>query len=232
MNGGRLIRVTSRPLSAPAPVASRTPMARARMPGMPSSWARVAMTIIDSTMIAPTERSMPAVRMTRVWPTARAATTAVCWSRMPIEFAVRNVGVAMKNATNATSEQEQRAEPRLAVELVLHPLDRGLPPPSELGGSRRDRRWRSWVSCPSRSSCPRRCDAVDAVGLLVGHQGDAGVEEVESLGGLRLLTTAGDLGDGLHAQGRHLQRVLLGGGADDAALDAARRRRSHRRRRR
>ena len=88
-------------------------------------------------MIAPTDRSMPAVRMTSVWPTARAATTAVCWSRMPIELAVRNVGVAMKKATNVDEEQEQRAQPRLAVQLVLDALERGLLPPSELGGSGR-----------------------------------------------------------------------------------------------
>ena len=106
------------------------------MPGIPSSLARVAMTIIDSTMIAPTDRSMPAVRMTSVWPTARAATTAVCCSRMPIELAVKNVGVAMKNATNVIEQQEQRAQPGPAVQLVLDSLQRGVLPPSELGGSR------------------------------------------------------------------------------------------------
>ncbi len=37
---------------------------------------------------------------------------------------------------------------------------------------------------------------------------------------LRLGTTVGDLGDGLHAELRHLQRVLLRGRADDAGLDA------------
>ena len=38
-----------------------------------------AMTIEQSTMTAPTERSMPAVRMMSVWASARVPTTATCW---------------------------------------------------------------------------------------------------------------------------------------------------------
>ena len=39
--------------------------------------------------MAPTDRSMPAVRMTIVWPTARAATTAACCSSSEIVVWVR-----------------------------------------------------------------------------------------------------------------------------------------------
>ena len=41
--------------------------------------ALAAITIAEKIMIAPTDRSMPAVRMIRVWPTARPPTTATCW---------------------------------------------------------------------------------------------------------------------------------------------------------
>ena len=54
------------------------PISRANKPGTPCSAATLAITIIESTATAPTERSMPAVRMISVCPTARAATTAVC----------------------------------------------------------------------------------------------------------------------------------------------------------
>lgn len=64
-------------------------MSRARGPGIPPSLAREAITIIDSTVIAPTERSMPAVRITRVCPTASAAMIAVCCMSRPNELAVR-----------------------------------------------------------------------------------------------------------------------------------------------
>ena len=37
------------------------------------------MTIDEKTMIAPHDRSMPAVRMISVWPTASVPTTATCW---------------------------------------------------------------------------------------------------------------------------------------------------------
>ena len=45
---------------------------------MPCSALSLALNSIARIAIAPTERSMPAVRMIRVWPTARAPTTATC----------------------------------------------------------------------------------------------------------------------------------------------------------
>ena len=51
----------------------------ASQPGIPESNAVLAITIEAKTMMAPQERSMPAVRMIRVWPTASAPTTATCW---------------------------------------------------------------------------------------------------------------------------------------------------------
>ena len=78
MNGGSRSRVTSRPLSPPASVPTSSPRTRASGPGTPKLAALPAITIEVKTMIAPTDRSMPAVRMISVWPTARPPTTATC----------------------------------------------------------------------------------------------------------------------------------------------------------
>jgi hypothetical protein len=50
------------------------------MPGRPTLVARLAMMIEENTAMAPTERSMPAVRMIRVCPSARTAMTVTCAS--------------------------------------------------------------------------------------------------------------------------------------------------------
>ena len=89
MNGGSLIRVISRPLNAPARPPTTMPMIKDAHPGTPWSNAVLAITIDENTMIAPQERSIPAVRMISVWPIARVPTTAVCWAITP-----RSVGVA------------------------------------------------------------------------------------------------------------------------------------------
>ena len=57
-----------------------TEEARARRGSRPG-WPSPASTGCE---IAPTARSMPAVRMTRVWPIASAAMTAVCWKMIEI----------------------------------------------------------------------------------------------------------------------------------------------------
>ncbi len=66
MNGGRLTLVTRMPLRNPAATARAMPISRASSPFMPLSAASVAMIIMARMVIAPTDRSMPAVRMIRV----------------------------------------------------------------------------------------------------------------------------------------------------------------------
>jgi len=97
MNGGRLILVTSRPLIQPAMRPKTTPMTSARNPGTPLFAASDAMIIVDRIAIAPTDRSIPAVRMTRVCPRARAATTAVCWTSRDNDLACRNRWLTNEN---------------------------------------------------------------------------------------------------------------------------------------
>ena len=53
------------------------------------------MTNEDKMAIAPTDRSMPAVRMTSVWPMARAAITATCCRMMPMVLGVAKRGLRM-----------------------------------------------------------------------------------------------------------------------------------------
>ncbi len=66
MNGGSLILVTRKPLTKPQAVPTASPIGNAISTGTPSSTASRPMMTDDSTMIAPTERSTPAVRMTSV----------------------------------------------------------------------------------------------------------------------------------------------------------------------
>ena len=66
MNGGRFRRVTSVPFSAPAPRATTRPITRASTAGTPFLAKIVPITRVDRMATAPTDRSMPAVRMMRV----------------------------------------------------------------------------------------------------------------------------------------------------------------------
>ena len=84
MNGGRLSRVTSVPLIAPASSPAATPISRARKPGTPLFAARFAMISEERMAMAPTDKSMPAVKMTKVCPIARAAITDTCCKMMPM----------------------------------------------------------------------------------------------------------------------------------------------------
>ena len=64
-----------------------------------------------------------------------------------------------------------------------------------------------------------RRDRRNAFDRLIGHERDAGVEEIEARSRLRLLAGLGVFDRRFDAHGRHQQRVLLGGRADDAGGD-------------
>ena len=66
MNGGICMRVTSAPLSQPHKSPQMSPSGNAIRTGTPSTTASRPITTDEMTMITPTERSMPAVRMTSV----------------------------------------------------------------------------------------------------------------------------------------------------------------------
>ena len=65
---------------SPQAVPTPNPSSSASSPGTPASAESLAITIEERTMIAPTERSMPAVRMTSVWAMPRVPTTITCWT--------------------------------------------------------------------------------------------------------------------------------------------------------
>ncbi len=71
INGGNLIRVTKNPFSAPAQIPPMQPITMAIGAGMPMVTASCPIMTDIRTMIAPTERSIPAVRITRLWAAAR-----------------------------------------------------------------------------------------------------------------------------------------------------------------
>src|SRR6218665_2213743 len=78
MNGGSAILVTNRPLTRPNSTVTAMPQAIAS--GADRSWlaAILVITMLPSAITMPQDRSMPAVRITSVWPIAITATTMTC----------------------------------------------------------------------------------------------------------------------------------------------------------
>ena len=64
------------------------------------------MTIIARMVMAPTDRSMPAVRMTRVCPIARHATTATCWNSRDCALGDANRGLRIEKTTNVSTSRK------------------------------------------------------------------------------------------------------------------------------
>ena len=119
MNGGSFRRVISAPLSRPQAVPTPKPSSSASGPGRPGSVPSLAITIDDRTMIAPTERSMPAVRMTSVWAMPSVPTTITCWT-ISDRFAGRQEAVGGDAEVHDREQQdEQRPERRVAVQDVV-----------------------------------------------------------------------------------------------------------------
>src|ERR1700677_4548952 len=74
-------------------------------------------------------------------------------------------------------------------------------------------------STPALGETFLRRDRRNAFDRLVGHERNAGVEEIEARARLRLLAGLGVFDRRFDALGGHQQRVLLGGRADDAGGD-------------
>ena len=136
MNGGRLSRVTKVPLRNPAKTPQAIPISRASTPGTPLLAARLAMTNEDKMAIAPTDRSMPAVRMTSVWPIAKAAITATCCRMMPMVLGGK-ARVEDGEDDEGQQQDQQGADRGVRVQEVLDPLDGRLLPRRELFGRAR-----------------------------------------------------------------------------------------------
>src|ERR671916_248155 len=102
MNGGRLTAATSRPLMTPhrTPTPSPARMATGIPAPRTSSSAAIAPARPST---EPTDRSMPAVRMTSSWPTAMIPKIATCRARLDRLLPVRNSSEAIVIAPNSTS---------------------------------------------------------------------------------------------------------------------------------
>ena len=74
----RVPSVTRPPFSTPKPMHVRIPSRSASSGGTPLTTASFVITIWPSAITVPTDRSMPAVRITSVCPIAITPTTAIC----------------------------------------------------------------------------------------------------------------------------------------------------------
>jgi hypothetical protein len=78
MKAGSLTAVTNVPFSTPNATHARMPSPIAISGGTPFCTASLVITIWPNAITVPTERSIPAVRMTSVWPIANTPTTITC----------------------------------------------------------------------------------------------------------------------------------------------------------
>jgi hypothetical protein len=103
MNGGSRNLVTRKPFIAPAASPTTSPRRSASGAGAPLPVASCATTMEARIMTAPTERSMPAVRMMSVWAMARVPTTETCWVIRDRFSTRRNLSLSSPKTTTATS---------------------------------------------------------------------------------------------------------------------------------
>src|SRR5262245_61961353 len=102
MNGGRLAYETSAPFTRPAATASTMPPRIAT--GMGTPWmSNSAVAHPDRPSTDPTDRSMPAVRITSSWPTAMMPKMATWRARLARLLPVRNWSETRVSAPNSTS---------------------------------------------------------------------------------------------------------------------------------
>ena len=90
LKGGSLMPVTRPPFMAPKAAQTSRPSRMARKGFTPAATASLVMTILPRAITAPLERSMPAVRITSVWPMASVPTTMTCCTTSDRLLPVRN----------------------------------------------------------------------------------------------------------------------------------------------
>ena len=88
MKGGISSFVTSAPFRKPNAMPHTSPSGKAINSVTPSSTARRPITTEEITMITPTERSMPAVKITKVWAMPKKPTIVTCVSTVEKLLAV------------------------------------------------------------------------------------------------------------------------------------------------
>src|SRR5947207_3356677 len=153
----------------------------------------------------PQERSIPAVRMTRVCPIATTPTTITCWRMSEKLEPLRNRSLC--DAKKAQARNRATKGPRVATGGRR---SRSLP---RAGGAVATSGITARSLAPAVRGAELRVLAVHAGHRLVGDERDAGVGVAgRFLSGLRVLDAR------IHAHGGHLERVLLGGRGEVAGL--------------
>ena len=119
MNGGSPSRDTIRPEMQPEqPRRRRSRAAAPGSAGHPLSMATLAMTSVPSTMMAPLARSMPAVRMMIVWPSARVPTTTDCCRISEMLSTLRKFSVKIGERDDRQDQRGERSEDGVAEDAV------------------------------------------------------------------------------------------------------------------
>src|SRR4051795_2230462 len=195
MNGGSRSVVTSPPFRTPKPPATSRPTMIDSAGARPLSTASLVMKIDDSAMTRPQDRSMPAVRMTSVWPMASVPSTITCWSTSEKFGPVRNRSDLIEKKMTAISSAATEAPVESSRARSAAP-ERGFAArvPS--------------VSVTVSATCLAPAVGEAELHVLAGHAGhrlprdqvDAGVVVA---GDLALVVHGVD--DRLHALGRHLE---------------------------
>ena len=201
---------------------------------------------MESTITAPIDRSMPAVRMISVCPTASEPTTATCCRMIEMFCGRKKRPLSRPNTMHREDQDDQRAEgrhsgaarrgcagrgvagrrissavPGASIDLVM--AGSASCGSSEVG-MRSVAAWqdgarrRPSVSCPSRPARPGRGLAGDAVDGLGGDQVRAGVEEVLASGQRRLRAAPASCRDRRRRPGL---AILPGYCAESAAIVTA-----------
>src|SRR5215218_4743498 len=120
MNGGRLPRVISSPFVSPASAPAPIPSASAATSGRLATTLAQPKTIPASPKTLPTERSMPPETITKVWPRARMAITAIWVPTLKRLLKVRKYGERMVITTHRImSPQSGPLRERISLGLIL-----------------------------------------------------------------------------------------------------------------
>ena len=124
MNGGICNRVTSAPLRKPKATPHSSPSGKAKTIGTPSMTASRPITTDEITMITPTERSMPAVRITNVCAMPRMPMIVTWVSTVDRLLPVTKCEKLTRHAEQKAQHQHDEGnDGRIGVQEALHALD-------------------------------------------------------------------------------------------------------------
>jgi hypothetical protein len=122
MNGGSLILATRTPFTNPISPPKNTPIPTASSTGRPDTTARLPMTSDEITRIAPTDRSMPAVRITSVCAKATKPVTVTCFSIVDSAPMPKEAGRDDGKGGNRHQKHQRRNNRRVLAQEAAHDM--------------------------------------------------------------------------------------------------------------